>query len=143
MPVYIELYKAKWCGHCHEFEPTWEALKEYAKTDKKYSDYIFNSYDSDDDADIIKDKERRGLKLDGYPTIIVAKDNRSAEFSGHKSVKNILEFVDKFVNQKGGSSLRGVSDNIIKCSGFTYYSNPMNGGARLKKHSRRESKEPF
>ncbi len=61
--IKIELFKAKWCGHCNNFKPEWEKLK------SQIGGYVtLKEYDADDESD--KQYMAR-QNIEGFPTILI------------------------------------------------------------------------
>jgi len=74
------MFTAKWCGICQNVAPLFlEASLE--------SDIPFYEMDEKGNAEILK-----RYKIQGFPTILKFKNNRSSKYSGNRSVKSILKF---------------------------------------------------
>lgn len=127
--VFIELFKADWCGHCTNFLPTWNKMKEHSTTKKEYSNFVFNMYDDKTHTKRIKGKEQRGLKIKGYPSLYVCYKDKAVEYNGHMSQEKILEFTKNIVKRQYGGNNR----KMIRGKGFTYYGRggEMRGGGRV------------
>ena len=80
----LYLFKAKWCGHCKNFLPTWEALSN--KYNKKIN---FITYDSEKNK-----KEMEEWKIEGFPTIIYRKDNVAQEYKGDRDIDSLINFIE-------------------------------------------------
>lgn len=78
-------FTAKWCGHCTNFMPLYNKMKKYHS---KKIDFI--NYDSED-----KDKMKK-YNITGYPTLYLEHKNKLVEYSGNRSEKDILDFVNKY-----------------------------------------------
>lgn len=83
----VFLFKADWCPHCQGFLPAWDKLK--ANYGKKYN---FITYDGD------KNKEEvESWKIQGFPTIIVKKNNKeneAMEYVGPNEYGSVLNFIE-------------------------------------------------
>ena len=80
-------FTAKWCGHCVNFMPLFNNMK------NKHSDKInFINYDSEN-----KNKMSE-YNITGYPTLYLEHKNKLVEYSGNRSEKDILDFVNKYSN---------------------------------------------
>jgi thiol-disulfide isomerase/thioredoxin len=84
-------FTAKWCGHCVNFMPLFNELKE------EYSSKIkFINYDSEKNKDQIAK-----YNIEGYPTLYLEYDDKLIEYSnGPRSKENIIDFVEKYTNKK-------------------------------------------
>jgi len=95
--VNITLYYANWCGHCINFKPEWNKLKDTIGGNSMYSNIETKEFEQTKDNDIM---EKEGIK--GYPTIRI----NGKDYNGERSVSAILEKAieeSQGVNQKGGS----------------------------------------
>jgi thiol-disulfide isomerase/thioredoxin len=81
----IILFKANWCGHCQNFMPKWEQLK-----NKYNSKYNFITYDSEAHKNIVNK-----YNVQGYPTIYVEHNNKQSEYKGSRTEQDILNFANK------------------------------------------------
>ena len=81
----VYLFKAEWCPHCTSFLPSWEKLKEDYE-----SEYNFITYDSEKNK-----KEISQWKIQGFPTIIVKKDDEALEYMGPNNYQSVLNFIEK------------------------------------------------
>jgi len=87
-PKYIiKLYYAEWCGHCNNFRPIWEKLKEKYNTQIRFEE--MNCTNSKPDLSII----------DGYPTIIVLNQNGDfyKKYTGNRDMNTLDEFINKLL----------------------------------------------
>jgi thiol-disulfide isomerase/thioredoxin len=82
----LYLFKASWCGHCIAFKSTWDQLQ----TDLK-NDINFETYDADEHGDIMKK-----FKIDGYPTLILKKEDQAFEFVGTRDLQGLKDFVNNY-----------------------------------------------
>ena len=81
------LFKAEWCGHCQNFKPTWESLQ------KNISNVNFITYDADSN-----ESEMQKYNVEGFPTLMLEKDQKLIEFNKERNIDNILEFVNENLN---------------------------------------------
>ena len=96
MNTKITLYHAKWCGHCKNFIPQWNALtKTLEKNNISYADF-----EDSRDADVIN-----SANIIGFPTIRITKDNHEYEYNGDRTVDGIL---NELGIQVGGSNSKRI-----------------------------------
>ena len=84
----LYLFKADWCGHCKNFMPIWKDLQ------KSVGNKInFNTFDADKNKNEIKE-----FNIQGFPTLILIKNNTKIEYEGERDVKSITDFINSYVN---------------------------------------------
>ena len=88
---------ADWCPYSKKVMPIWDNLKE--KYDrKKVNNYavIFKELDGDKNESEIDDFSKRfNKKIEGYPTIILIKQNEVIEFDAGPTKENLTAFIEK------------------------------------------------
>jgi len=94
---YAEIFfiYATWCPHSKKVIKHWEKLK------KQYDGKIVNKYavkfvelDGDKDEGLIEEFSKDyKKKIEGYPTIILIKDNEVIEFEADPTLENLNEFI--------------------------------------------------
>jgi|TARA_B110000902_G_C14189903_1_gene543783 thiol-disulfide isomerase/thioredoxin len=88
---------ADWCPYSKKVMPIWDNLKE--KYDrKKVNNYavIFKELDGDKNESEIDDFSKRfNKKIEGYPTIILIKQNEVIEFDADPTKENLTAFIEK------------------------------------------------
>jgi len=78
---------APWCPHCHTMAPD---LMELARVTKGlYPIGVINSDDHLNGNDIVNDF----LKVSGYPTVKIWNDGKFKDYTGGKSLKEMLQFL--------------------------------------------------
>jgi thiol-disulfide isomerase/thioredoxin len=98
--IILQLFEAPWCGHCKDFAPKWEALKDFKTKSSdgnrviKAKDLIdFQSYDDNHP----KTKEE---EISGYPTLMLNVNGTKHKYEGARTPENILRFIlDKLEKQ--------------------------------------------
>jgi thiol-disulfide isomerase/thioredoxin len=81
----LMLFYADWCGHCHEFMPTFEKLKrEFVNTDKLNLVKI-----SDKNTNLIEK-----YQIGGFPTIKLYDGKDFHEYSGGRDIVSIRHYVN-------------------------------------------------
>lgn len=93
----IYLIYATWCPYSKKVLPIWEELKEKydRKVVNKYS-VVFKNYDGDkNEKEIDEVSKKFKKKIDGYPTIILVKENEVIEFDANPTKENLTEFIQR------------------------------------------------
>tara|TARA_Y100000389_G_C17451470_1_gene515117 strand:+ start:2273 stop:2761 length:489 start_codon:yes stop_codon:yes gene_type:complete len=96
--TYTEVYffHTNWCPHCKKAKPIWNQLKD--KYDGKImhdSVLTFKIVNGDDEEDFINDFESRYKKeIDGYPTILLVKNDKVLEYDGKPNYESLSKFVE-------------------------------------------------
>jgi thiol-disulfide isomerase/thioredoxin len=88
---------AEWCPYSKKVMPIWDSLKEKYNR-KKVNDYavVFKELDGDKNEKEIDDFSKRfNKKIDGYPTIILIKQNEVIEFDAEPTKENLTAFIEK------------------------------------------------
>jgi len=86
---------ATWCPHSKKVIKHWEKLKKQydGKVVKKYA-VEFIEYDGDKQEVLIEEFSKDyNKKIEGYPTIILIKDNEVIEFEADPTLENLNEFI--------------------------------------------------
>ena len=133
---YLRLYYAPWCGHCKNFEPTWEKIKKILEHNKVKQDLnkLFNTTiileKYDDNHPITKD-----AGINGYPTIVIIteknnKKNKEKTFNDERTLENLIYSLvksdnDKLTEWKKWANINDNTDdnNIIMIQNGGYNSN--------------------
>lgn len=88
---------AEWCPYSKKVMPIWDSLKEKYNR-KKVNNYavVFKELDGDKNEKEIDDFSKRfNKKIDGYPTIILIKQNEVIEFDADPTKENLTAFIEK------------------------------------------------
>lgn len=85
----LYLYKASWCGHCQNFEPTWKQLIENPEYKGKIN---FITMDSE-----LNKKEIKEKNIEGFPTIILEKNNKEIEYNGSREKDDLHTFIQEHI----------------------------------------------
>jgi len=88
---------AEWCPYSKKVMPIWNKLKEKYNR-KKVNNYavIFKELDGDkNEKEIDEFSKRFNKKIDGYPTIILIKQNEVIEFDAEPTEENLTAFIEK------------------------------------------------
>lgn len=82
--IELILVKTNWCGYCKRFLPVWNTLKQ--QYENKFN---FITYDGDNDKSKIKH-----LKVEGYPTILIKKNNTIRNYDGPREMEHMIDLLD-------------------------------------------------
>tara|TARA_B100000795_G_scaffold118869_1_gene88445 strand:+ start:1129 stop:1593 length:465 start_codon:yes stop_codon:yes gene_type:complete len=88
---------AEWCPYSKKVMPIWDKLKEKYNR-KKVNNYvvIFKELDGDKNEKDVDDFSKRfNKKIDGFPTIILIKQNEVIEFDAEPTEENLTAFIEK------------------------------------------------
>ena len=86
----ISLYFAKWCGHCVNFKPTWEQIK----NELNNSNIDVNTIDCSGDSPHTSINETpNGTQLEGFPTIILSINKKDIIYNGERSKMAVISFI--------------------------------------------------
>ena len=84
----LHLVKADWCGHCRDFLPLWNDLS------KKYNHkYNFKLHDEKEVSKI--NNKYSNLKISGFPTLFLEKNNNIKKYENARKESQIIEFLEK------------------------------------------------
>jgi thiol-disulfide isomerase/thioredoxin len=88
---------ADWCPYSKKVIPIWNSLKEkYNRKKVNKFAVIFKELDGDENEKEIDDFSKRfNKKIDGYPTIILIKQNEVIEFDADPTKENLESFIEK------------------------------------------------
>ena len=86
---------AKWCPYSKKVMPIWDTLKErYNRKMIKTMPVIFKELDGDSqEKEIDLFSKNFNKKIDGYPTIILVKENDVIEFDAEPTEENLEAFI--------------------------------------------------
>lgn len=80
----ITLYYANWCGHCKQFEPTWDEFINISKT--KYPNLTTEKIECS--------KNEKCSNISAFPTVILETDGITKQFNGSRTVQGLSDFVE-------------------------------------------------
>lgn len=90
----ITLYYANWCGHCHSFMPTWDALKGFFKQ---------HSITATQYEDKTHPEEIKSAGVRGFPTIKINKNGKEYEYRGPRDADSLIYELKPDFQTGGGS----------------------------------------
>ena len=127
----VTLYHANWCGHCKNFMPTWNALKNvFGKNNIEHAEY-----ESDANS---KEVQKAGVQ--GFPTIRITQNNKTYDYNGPRTPDGLINEVLPNL-QKGGGSVRRYEVNYTGEGGSTFLKGVKNAIIAQGEASKRYRKE--
>ena len=124
--IWLVWFFADWCGHCHSMAPEW----------KKLIDNNRNNINLAKVRDDYQNKIEMDAPVQGYPTILLAKNGRvSKVFSGDRTAESLNSFVEQNTNSQELQNNSGVeSMNNMNTT-------PRKKSVKRKKAKRKASKK--
>lgn len=92
--VELMLFYTTWCPHCRSCKPSWDEIKE------KYTGRLINGYNVEfveidcTNENSKTEKLMNDYKVEGYPTIILVKDEQPINFDAQPSVETLDQFLN-------------------------------------------------
>lgn len=84
--VVVYYFNAEWCGHCKQFKPIWTAFCDsLTPTDN----IITKNVNCDTDKELCSK-----FKIEGYPTVIIEKNNKIINYSGPRTIEGLRGALD-------------------------------------------------
>jgi thiol-disulfide isomerase/thioredoxin len=122
----IVFFYATWCGHCNEFKPTWEKIKEWSKT----HNVTVKEYENEQVEAMTVDpsKNDSGIPMEmieGYPSIFIIK-NGDIQFVEKRDKDYIIRLlggdlpISSDDHQKGGKREKPIEKPVVQTGGSKY-----------------------
>jgi thiol-disulfide isomerase/thioredoxin len=90
-PINITLFHADWCGHCVNFMPTFEAMKNNKQANMNIG---FNKVSDIELANLQKNKRQiNGVDIEGFPTIKIDIQGNTYNYMGERTQEKIYNFI--------------------------------------------------
>lgn len=98
-PVKITLFHAEWCGHCVDFKPTWEKMKE---SKEAWKNIEFEEHEAGTLGSLSENEKKvNGEDIIGFPTIRINIFEKEYNYKGSRDQDEIFGFVlDHLKNDK-------------------------------------------
>lgn len=115
----IKLFYAIWCPHCVTFIPQWEIFKKFLKNNPGLKDTENNdiTIETEEYADgaATADMEKQTEKIEGYPTIVVYKNNEERSvFDQRPSFDSLLKYFKIKNKPQSGSGVNDYYNKYLK-----------------------------
>ena len=93
----ITFFSADWCPHCKKAKPEWDDFtNEYNGKEVGFYKINCQSVDcTDGNSELIQE-----YNIDGYPTIILLKDNKRIDYDARITGENLKQFVEDTLGNK-------------------------------------------
>jgi thiol-disulfide isomerase/thioredoxin len=78
----IVLYHAEWCGHCKNFLPVWKQFV------KQYPEINVEDIECSNEGN-----KSKCANIEGFPTVILFKDDQQIQYNGERTIDGLLNFV--------------------------------------------------
>jgi hypothetical protein len=107
-PIKITLFHANWCGHCTDFMPTWDVMKE-DKTARKNID--FEQYEESSVGslpDATREIDGVDVRSFGWPTLKITVNDVDHLYKGRRTSNDIYEFILDQLKGANGAKHNGL-----------------------------------
>mgnify|MGYP006111471093 FL=1 len=99
--AYLYLFSTEWCPHCKELckaDGVWEKMKNNDKI-KKINNYniMYIDINGDDEKRVSNFEEEYKIKIDGFPSIYLVKDDQIVEFDANPTEDSLNQFLNTVV----------------------------------------------
>ncbi len=99
--VRITLFHASWCGHCTNFMPTWDQMRQDTSALKNIE---FNAYEDSELGNVpesVKSINGKPARSFGFPTLKVSIDGQDYLYGGVRTPEAIYTFILDIIKQIG------------------------------------------
>ena len=86
--ILVYNFNTEWCGYSRKFQPIWEDFSNNVK-DNMNIQAIDVKCDNDQNKDLCNK-----YKIQGYPTVIIVKNNQPHEYSGNRTVDDLISTIN-------------------------------------------------
>lgn len=92
--VYIKSFFADWCPHCKKAKPEWEKFaSEYDGKEMGYYKIHCETVDCTDG----DNRQIQEYSIDGYPTVLMTKNNERVNYDARITEDNLKQFVEDYL----------------------------------------------
>ena len=83
-------FNTAWCGYSVRFQPEWDKFQKEVNTNNKLSNIQAYDIKCDDN----NNKQMcSDYNIDGFPTVIIEKDNKKIKYNGERTSETIIETI--------------------------------------------------
>ena len=99
--AYMYLFSAEWCPHCKELckdYGVWQKMKKNNDL-KKINNYnvIYVDVNGDDEKRVAEFEKEYNVKIDGFPSIYLVKDDQIVEFDANPTEDSLNQFLSTVI----------------------------------------------
>lgn len=92
MKVDVTLYYANWCGHCMDYKPTYNEIKEHFNNNDEINFYEV------EDSNITEMDTINNQKIFAYPTIKIKTENNEFKYNGDRTKDGLINEINNLKN---------------------------------------------
>ena len=82
----LYFFFAEWCGHCKNFKPEWQKLKNMSNLGVQ-----FEEVDCSDNRNVPSLAKEHNVR--GFPTLILVNGNNNVTYEGNRDAESIAQFI--------------------------------------------------
>lgn len=99
--AYLHLFSTEWCPHCKELmkpDGVWDKITKNSDL-KKINNYniVFIPINGDDEKRVDEFETQYKVKIDGFPSIYLVKDDQVIEFDANPTENSLIQFLDTVI----------------------------------------------
>tara|TARA_Y100001935_G_C17284868_1_gene499744 strand:+ start:659 stop:1168 length:510 start_codon:yes stop_codon:yes gene_type:complete len=99
--AYLHLFSTEWCPHCKELlkeDGVWQKITNNTEL-KKINNYnlIFVPINGDDEKRVSEFETQYKVKVDGFPSIYLIKDDQIVEFDANPTEDSLIQFLNTVI----------------------------------------------
>jgi thiol-disulfide isomerase/thioredoxin len=87
-PIKVYNFNTEWCGYSRKFQPIWEDFADNVKNNMNIK-AIDVKCDNDQNKDLCNK-----YNIQGFPTVIIVKNNQPHEYSGNRTVDDLINTIN-------------------------------------------------
>ena len=99
--AYLHLFSTEWCPHCKELmksDGVWDKITKNSDL-KKINNYnlVFVKINGDDESRVDEFEKEYKVKIDGFPSIYLIKDDQIIEFDANPTEESLIHFLNTVI----------------------------------------------